>query len=336
METIEHRRREAKQSAYSALGLPNGWFVAATSAEVARGKTLTRSFMSEDLVLYRTQSGEARAVSPYCPHLGAHLGHTGSVEGETIRCAFHGFCFDRKGTCVSIPYGTKPPPTAKLGVKHVREQHGVVLVWHDAEGRAPTWEVPALDVEGWSPFVLQRMHLRGHPQETTENSVDIAHLSIVHGYQDVRTLREARVEGPSLFAQYAMRRPVAGLAAIKLGTEFDVHVHGLGYSLVEVSIEGAGLKTRHLVAASPAEAGYIDLVLGVSVQDPRGLRALGGSIPKRASHALATIVSRMFRHDVAQDFAIWEHKQYVPRPALAAGDGPVALYRRWATQFYGA
>jgi hypothetical protein len=28
------------------------------------------------------------------------------------------------------------------------------------------------------------------------------------------------------------------------------------------------------------------------------------------------------------------HKRYVDRPALASGDGPVGLYRKWVKQFY--
>ncbi len=42
-----------------------------------------------DLVLFRTESGKAVGTDPYCPHLGAHLGYGGQIEGETIRCPFH-------------------------------------------------------------------------------------------------------------------------------------------------------------------------------------------------------------------------------------------------------
>src|SRR5262245_40387499 len=90
------RRRERRLAVLPGpemLGLPAGWFVAALSADLGRGRTLVAPFMSEELVLYRTASGKARAVAPYCPHLGAHLGHCGTVEGETLRCDFHGFCF---------------------------------------------------------------------------------------------------------------------------------------------------------------------------------------------------------------------------------------------------
>jgi cholesterol 7-desaturase len=43
---------------------------------------------------------------------------------------------------------------------------------------------------------------------------------------------------------------------------------------------------------------------------------------------------QVFSSDVEQDFEIWKHKEFVPKPALAMGDGPVMRYRRWAEQFY--
>jgi nitrite reductase/ring-hydroxylating ferredoxin subunit len=314
-------------------GLPTGWFVAASSAEVPRGRTLTTRFMSEELVLYRTASGEARAVSPHCPHLGAHLGRSGTVEGEALRCDFHHFRFDGSGACQKTGYGTRPPPAARLSTRPVRELHGLILVHHDPAGGAPSWEVPALDLDGWSPFVIQRFSLRGHPQETTENSVDTGHFSLVHGFREVRVLREAREEGPYLTARYAMKRGLGPLRAA-VDVEFEVHVHGLGYSLVEVEIASLGLRTRQLVLATPTEPGRIDLRLGVSVEEPRGGGPLAALLPRLRAGAAARFISILYARDVAHDIRIWEHKRYLPRPALAAGDGPVGLYRRWASQFY--
>lgn len=39
-------------------------------------------------------------------------------------------------------------------------------------------------------------------------------------------------------------------------------------------------------------------------------------------------------HEVSRDAPFWESKRYLERPALAKGDGPIPLYRRWARQFY--
>jgi nitrite reductase/ring-hydroxylating ferredoxin subunit len=315
------------------LGLPSGWFVVAASAEVRPGASLTRAFMSEEIVLYRTQGGEARAVSAHCPHLGAHLGRTGTVVGETLRCGFHGFCFDGRGACVKTGYGTRPPPAAVLPVRHVREQHGVIMVWHDPAGGPPAWEVPLLDMNGWAPFVLGRHTLRGHPQETSENSVDFGHFGVVHGYREVKILEDARTDGPYLYSRYAMSRPLwpLGPLGVMIRVAFDVHVHGFGYSLVVAHLETIDTRIRYLVLSTPAEPGRIQMILGVSPEEPRRLGAAGRALVR----ALGPSLLAMFANDVQQDFPFWENKRHVLKPPLAQGDGPIALYRRWAQQFYG-
>jgi nitrite reductase/ring-hydroxylating ferredoxin subunit len=319
------------------LGLPSGWFVVATSRELAPGATRTVSFMSEELVLYRTASGQARAVSPFCPHLGAHLGRCGTVVGETLRCDFHHFRFGADGACVATGYDTRPPQAARLAIRPILEQNGVILVHHDPAGHAPTWAPPVLDMTGWSPIAFQRSRLRGHPQETTENSVDIGHFSKVHGYKDVRALGPLRTEGAYLHARYAMRRGVGpSWLGIEVATEFDVHVHGLGYSFVEVEVVSHGVRLRQFVLATPTEPGWIDLRLGVSARVPGsdGPHSIGRAAARRlVETAVRQAVSMIFAHDVGQDRRVWENKRYVAQPALAEGDGPIGAYRRWATQF---
>jgi phenylpropionate dioxygenase-like ring-hydroxylating dioxygenase large terminal subunit len=130
------------------------------------------------------------AIDPFCPHLGAHFGHGGTVEGETIRCPFHDFRFDVQGKCVATGYRTNPPPKARARTWPVREVNGVLVVYHDAEGRPLQWEVPERSTSGWTPLLSRAWTLHSHPQETTENSVDIGHLIVVHGYHAVETLSD--------------------------------------------------------------------------------------------------------------------------------------------------
>jgi len=310
---------------------PTGWFALATSSELRPGAVLTRALAGEELVLFRDGEGRASALDAYCPHLGAHLGHCGDVESGALRCSFHGFRFDGEGACVATGYGTRPPPKARLRRFHAMERNGFVLVWHDAAGRAPDWEVPVLDERGFSAPQVHRFTLRGHPQETTENSVDVGHLALVHGYREVRTVVAPSARGAYLHARYAMRRfvGVGARLGFDVGTDFDVHVHGLGYSLVELRLPRYGLRLRQHILATPTSGDQIDLRISVSAARPSWSPA---ALP--VASLIARGVMRMFRHDVAQDFAIWTHKRYVEAPALAAGDGPIALYRRWARQFY--
>jgi nitrite reductase/ring-hydroxylating ferredoxin subunit len=322
------------------LPYPNGWFAPAFSDELPPGRVLTRAFMGREIVLFRTRAGVAAAVDAHCPHLGAHLGHGGAVEGETLRCPFHGFCFDRAGSCVSTPYGGRPP-RGGARTHPLREEHGLLLVHHDASGAAPSWEIPPLDTSRWTHLHHCALTLHGHPQDTTENSVDLGHFSQVHGYTSVDVVKPLAIDGPYLNARYGIERPASlfGLIADRR-IEFEIHAHGLGYSRVEVSVPEIGLRAHQFVLATPTAPGEVTVRLAVAIDElersstvhpllapaPRGL----------LSSALARGVLGAMAADVRQDERIWRHRVHVRRPMLAEGDGPIGPYRRWARQFYGA
>src|SRR5882724_1975237 len=58
--------------------------------------------MGEDLTLYRGQSGKAYLIAGRCAHRGTQL-HTGWVQGEDIRCIYHGWTYDGRGQCTDAP-----------------------------------------------------------------------------------------------------------------------------------------------------------------------------------------------------------------------------------------
>src|SRR5258705_3152383 len=109
--------------------IPNGWFMVAYSDEIAAGKVLGLRYFGEDLVAYRGADGAVRVMDAYCPHLGANLSRGGKVEGDTIRCPFHGWRFAGDGACVEIPYAQRIPPRAQLRVWPSLERNGALWVW---------------------------------------------------------------------------------------------------------------------------------------------------------------------------------------------------------------
>ncbi len=338
--TLEEARGEAARLP----PFPKGWYAPAFSREIPNGGVETRRLAGKEIVLFRTRFGELSAVDPVCPHLGAHMGKGGTVEGETLRCPFHAFRFGVDGVCVATGYGTKPP---KISAKTwpVVERHGVVLVWWDPAGGAPSFEIPDLDMRDFTEHREHAYRLRGHPQDTTENSVDTGHLAIVHGYQKVETVEEVSLDGAYLHARYAFHRP-AGLMGERFGgvrAEFEVHVHGLGYSYVEVTTPSLGLVFRNFVFATPIDEMQLELRLASSLRrltdTPKlhpalGVTSFARPLQRRVERLIQQRAFAAYRNDVEQDFVIWKHKEFVPRPALAAGDGPVMRYRRWAEQFY--
>jgi nitrite reductase/ring-hydroxylating ferredoxin subunit len=308
---------------------PTGWYAVGLAAELASGTVLSRPFMGGDLVVYRTQSGLVRAVPPYCPHLGAHLGYGGRVDGELLVCPFHGFAYDDRGVCVRTGYGTRPPAKARLVQLPVRVANGLLLAWHG--GGTPAWDVPDLDSEGWTAPACRRFVLRDHPQETTENAVDLGHFAIVHGYRNVRMLGDAVVDGPYLSTAYSVELPVPFPSSRwTLPFEFETEIAGLGYSLVNVRVPRLGLDARLWVLPTPIDEERLTLRLAASV------RARSRRLPayRFVDAALTQLVLHGLAYGARQDFPIWENKRYLERPALALGDGPIGVYRRWARQFY--
>jgi 3-ketosteroid 9alpha-hydroxylase-like protein len=206
----------------------------------------------------------------------------------------------------------------------VREVNGLVLAWHG--GRDPSWEVPRLDGDGWTPVRCRRYVLRDHPQETTENSVDLGHFAIVHGYRNVRMLREAVTEGPYLSTAFFAEQPLPSpLPWRSIAFEFETRIYGLGYSLVDVRVTRPAVEARLWVLPTPIDERRLTLLLAASVR---------GRNQPFVNRVLTQLVLSGFAHSARADFPIWENKQYRERPALALGDGPIGIYRRWARQFY--
>src|SRR5262245_4128210 len=78
------------------------WQPVCTADEIAPGHVKPVRLLGEDFTLYRTESGVVHALGDRCPHRGVQL-RLGFVDGERLRCAYHGWTFDSKGQCVDQP-----------------------------------------------------------------------------------------------------------------------------------------------------------------------------------------------------------------------------------------
>ena len=170
------------------LPIPNGWFAVEWSRDLIAGEVKRIRYFDRELVLFRTRSGVPRVLDAYCPHLGAHIGEGGRVIGETVRCPFHGWRFDGDGSCVEIPYCKRIPTSARLQAWNVAERNRMIFVWHHAEGKPPSWDVPTmpeLDDKEWSEPRFFDLRVAVHMQELAENNCDPVHFQIVHGSNEV-------------------------------------------------------------------------------------------------------------------------------------------------------
>jgi renierapurpurin 18,18'-hydroxylase len=107
---------------------PDYWYPIAWSHELKAGHTLGRCFAGEPIVLWRGQSGQVFALEDRCAHRQVPL-HLGVVQGDTLKCHYHGWTYDCSGNCVSVPYlGKERLPN---GVRHygAREVDGLIFVF---------------------------------------------------------------------------------------------------------------------------------------------------------------------------------------------------------------
>lgn len=301
---------------------PSGWFRVGFCDEIEPGSVQPLHYFGRDLVLVRPEQGPARVFDAHCPHLGAHLGFGGTLEGETLRCPFHGWGFGMDGRCVDVPYAQRIPPQAALGCWPTRVRNGVVWVWHHPAGAEPGWEAPEIaevDDPAWTPFRHHRWQVRTHNQEIAENTADPAHFQVVHGFAGVPR-PEISFDGHRYrsYSAYSAPRTDGGLVESTL----EVVWHGLG---IGVTRSTGTLELLFLGTITPVDEGRVEACFSFSLCRERGLDPDAGL-------GKASIVEAV--RQMEQDIPIWENKCFRERPALCDADGPIPRFREWARQFY--
>lgn len=122
---------------------PDHWYPVAWSSDLKPGATLGVRFGAEPIVLVRTGTGRLYALEDRCAHRQVPL-HKGVVEGETLRCNYHGWTYNAAGACVDVPYIGLGCARLPNGVRAypAHEVDGVVFVFPGepalAEARKPT------------------------------------------------------------------------------------------------------------------------------------------------------------------------------------------------------
>ena len=173
----------------SGLPIPFGWFGVALSSELEIGAIRTLDYFAQQFVMWRGADGQVRALDPYCPHLGAHLGVNSTIQGNDLQCAFHHCSFNGAGQVTDIPYSKVIPPVLKRSCQPnwpVREADGVIYVWYHPNKAEPKCDIARLPDCPDGEWVLAESHewiVNTHVQEITENGQNYAHFNAVHGIQ---------------------------------------------------------------------------------------------------------------------------------------------------------
>src|SRR5258708_18092610 len=82
---------------------PDFWYPVVLARELKPRATLPVSFAGEPVVLARADNGSVFALEDRCAHRQVPL-HLGVVQGEQLKCCYHGWCYDSQCKLARIPY----------------------------------------------------------------------------------------------------------------------------------------------------------------------------------------------------------------------------------------
>jgi vanillate O-demethylase monooxygenase subunit len=179
--------------------LKNIWYVAAWSHELPADAPLGVVIIGEPIALFRRSDGSVVAFEDRCPHRQAPLS-LGRIEGDALRCMYHGLKFRTDGVCVEVPGSSAIPPRTSVRTFPAAERASWIWVWLGDPARADTALIPdgfGLDDPQWL-MRASGIEYAADWQLVNDNLCDLSHLDFVHE----RTL------GASTGAKWSVDAPV--------------------------------------------------------------------------------------------------------------------------------
>lgn len=175
------------------------WHPVAIASQIVQGAITPTRLLELPLALWRDSAGQVHAWEDRCPHRGTPFS-LGAVDGDSVRCAYHGWRFASDGRCTRIP---ALPALGEGALKGrattfaVQERHGLVWVCLGTP-RSCVVAFPEGDDAGLRKVWCGPYDVRSSAARIVDNFLDIAHFAFVHegilGAQDQAAVADYTVE----------------------------------------------------------------------------------------------------------------------------------------------
>jgi len=159
----------------------NAWYVACWSDEVSANAITSRTTAGLPMVFYRTGAGTVVALEDRCCHRFAPLS-IGRLEGDDLRCMYHGFRFGPDGRCNQIPGQETIPRNACVRSFPVADHQGWIWVWPGEPEKADPALLPHTTSTDDPAYRLKKggISYDANYQLLNDNLLDLSHLAFVH------------------------------------------------------------------------------------------------------------------------------------------------------------
>jgi 3-ketosteroid 9alpha-monooxygenase subunit A len=303
-----------------------GWHCLGLAADYRDGKPHPITAFGSRLVAFMGEDGVVRILDAYCPHMGMDL-NRGSVQGNSIVCAFHNWSWGGDGVCNAIPYAKRIPPTARIKSWPTCEQNRLLFVWNDPEGAMPPDEVAIPRVEAcysdeWTDWTIEKWTVHANCREVIDNVSDIPHFTPIHGVP--------MAFYANIFEGHKATQIMVGLRpSMQGGLTTCATYFGPAYQITDLR---AGLGSLNIEAILlnchvPITLESFDLSLGMMIRK-------NPEFTEEQNQQTAKTFFGYTRLGFQQDMDVWQNKVRIDNPLLVEGDGPIHRLRQWYQQFY--
>ncbi|EKZ95853.1 aromatic ring-hydroxylating dioxygenase subunit alpha [Cupriavidus metallidurans] len=246
---------------------PDHWYPLAWSREVKAGQAHGVQFAGDPIVLVRTATGKIFALEDRCAHRQVPL-HAGVVDGESIRCCYHGWTYDCSGRCIDVPYLGKERLPNGVRAYPCEERAGLIFVFPGNPALAGQQPLPEFASVADKHYKTRRFgrEVKCHYSFMHENLMDMNHQFLHRrqmGMMRARSLGRRRgadfVEVDYTFSREGGKQPMGeALVFSKEGGEGnkDVMTVRTGYPYQTLKIRsGSGTLVMDLwIAYVPLDA----------------------------------------------------------------------------------
>ncbi|MBL8550238.1 MAG: aromatic ring-hydroxylating dioxygenase subunit alpha [Hyphomonadaceae bacterium] len=162
--------------------LRNCWYMADWSDSLAKGQIAAITLLEEPIALYRKSDGAAAALEDRCAHRLAPLS-IGRIEGDDLRCMYHGLKFAPDGQCNEIPGQAHISSKVCVRSYPVVEKHGAVWIWMGRPDSPDASLIPDIvgpDDPDWA-VQTSTLDFDANAALIADNLLDLSHAAWVHG-----------------------------------------------------------------------------------------------------------------------------------------------------------
>ncbi len=194
--------------------------------------------LGEELIAFRTTSGEVGLIQNACPHRGASL-FFGRNEEEGLRCVYHGWKFEVSGACVDMP--SEPAESNFKNKVHARayrcvERNGIVWAYMGSRETPPP--LPELEANMYpeAETLISVLHRSNNWMQGWEGEMDTVHAAFLHGgatrVEDTEPGSLRYYEAKNRSGKFSVRETDYGTAySMYRVAEEDTYYHRIGHML---------------------------------------------------------------------------------------------------------